>query len=165
VESGPHLTAALLRTLAGFESTDAQYRSAPLMLNAVVQGEVQWTIDVPLTSLPQYQAGKVRILATTGPARLALAPEVPTVAELGFPEATSGGWFAMAVPAGTPRPIIDRLSAEIRRGLDASETKQRLAALGFEPAPRMTPEETGRYFVQERARWTKVIVANNIRAE
>jgi tripartite-type tricarboxylate transporter receptor subunit TctC len=164
VGSGPHLTAELFKMVAGFDSTSAQYRSSPLMLNAVMQGEVQWMFDVPLTSLPAYKSGKVRVLATTASQRLPQAPEIATMAELGYPELTVYAWFAMAVPAATPTPIVERLNAEIRRGLTADATKQRLANLGFEPAP-MTPEETSKWFADERARWTKVIVANGIKGE
>jgi tripartite-type tricarboxylate transporter receptor subunit TctC len=149
---------------AGFDSINTQYRSSPLMLNAVIQGEVQWTVDVPLTSLPQYQAGKIRVLATTAPQRLPAAPDVPTFAELGFPEVTATGWFAVAAPAGTPAAIVDRLNMEITRGLATDATRGRLAALGFDPAP-MTPGQTAKFFADEGLRWTKVIRANNIKAE
>lgn len=164
VGTTPQLAAELFRMSAGFDSTNTQYRSSPLMLNAVIQGEVQWTVDVPLTSLPQYQAGKIRVLATTAPQRLPAAPDVPTFAELGFPEVTATGWFAVAAPAGTPAAIVDRLNMEITRGLATEATKARLAALGFEPAP-MTPAETARFFADEGLRWAKVIRANNIKAE
>jgi tripartite-type tricarboxylate transporter receptor subunit TctC len=164
VGSGPHLTAELFKMVAGFDSTSAQYRSSPLMLNAVMQGETQWMFDVPLTSLPAYKSGKVRILATTARERLRQAPEIGTMAELGYPDLTVYAWFAMAVPAATPKPIVEQLNAEIRRGLNTEATRQRLANLGFEPAP-MTPEETAKWFADERARWTKVIVANGIKGE
>jgi tripartite-type tricarboxylate transporter receptor subunit TctC len=160
----PQLAAELFRMQAGFDSSNTQYRSSPLMLNAVIQGEVQWTVDVPLTSLPQYQTGKIRVLATTAPQRLPSLPDVPTLAELGFPDVIATGWFAVAAPAGTPAAIIDRLNAEIVAGLATEATKTRLAALGFDPAP-MTPAQTAKFFADEGLRWTKVIQANNIRAE
>jgi tripartite-type tricarboxylate transporter receptor subunit TctC len=164
VGTTPQLAAELLRMLAGFDSTNVQYRSSPLMLNAVIQGEVQWTIDVPLTSVPQFQAGKIRMLATTAPKRLASVPDVPTMAELGFPEVTVSGWFAVAAPAATPAAIVERLNAEVTRGLQREDVQKRLSALGFEPAP-MSRAETARHFADERLRWTKVIKANNIRGE
>jgi tripartite-type tricarboxylate transporter receptor subunit TctC len=164
VGTTPQLAAELFRMLAGFDSTNAQYRSSPLMLNAVIQGEVQWTIDVPLTSVPQFQAGKIRTLATTAPKRLASAPDIPTMAELGFPEVTVSGWFAVAAPAATPSAIVDRLNAEVRRGLQKEDVQKRLSALGFDPAP-MSREDTAKHFADERLRWTKVIKANNIRGE
>jgi tripartite-type tricarboxylate transporter receptor subunit TctC len=162
--SSPHLAAEMFRGRAGFESTNASYRSGPLMLNAVVQGEVQWTIDAPITTMPQFRAGKVRVLAITSPMRSPHYPEIPTMAELGFPEVSVFAWFALAAPAGTPKDIVDRINAEVAASLKSEPVRQRLAALGFEPAP-MSPAETAKYLAEERVRWGAVVRANNIRAE
>jgi tripartite-type tricarboxylate transporter receptor subunit TctC len=163
VGTAPHLTVELFRNLAGFDSTNAVYRSGPLMVNAVMQGEVQWTMDSPLTTIPQHHAGKIRSLAITSEKRSPELPDVPTMAELGFPQVTVYAWFAMAAPAGTPKDIVDRLSAETGRALKDEKVRERLSKLGFEPAP-MTPIETAKWFATERERWTPVIKANNIRA-
>jgi tripartite-type tricarboxylate transporter receptor subunit TctC len=159
----PHLSSELFRSLAGIDSTNAVYRSGPLMVNAVVQGEVQWTMDSPLTTIPQHHAGKIRSLAITSAIRSPELPDVPTMAELGFPQVTVYAWFAMAAPAGTPKDVVDRLSTETGRSLRDSQVKDRLTKLGFEPAP-MSPVETAKWFAEERARWIPVIKANNIRA-
>jgi tripartite-type tricarboxylate transporter receptor subunit TctC len=164
VGTSPHLFAEMFRMKGGFESTHAPYRSGPLTLNAAIQGEVQWTIDAPLTAVPAHRNGKIRILAITSDGRWPAYPEFPTMAEQGFPEVTAYAWFALSVPGGTPKAIIDRLNAEVVRGLASEQVKQRLAALGFEPAP-MSPSETAKFFAEERARWTPVIKANNIRAD
>jgi tripartite-type tricarboxylate transporter receptor subunit TctC len=164
VGTQPHLLCELFRMKAGFESTHAPYRSGPAALNAVVQGEVQWAFDALLTTLPAHQNGKVRVIAISSSERWPAQPDIPTMAELGFPEATTYAWFALAAPSGTPKPIIDRLNAEVTRGLRSEAIKTRLASLGLEPAP-MTPAETSAWIARERALWTPIIKANNIRAE
>ncbi len=125
---------------------------------------MQWAFDALLTTLPAHQSGKVRVLAVSSAERWPAQPDIPTMAESGFPEATTYAWFALAAPGGTPQPIIDRLNAEVTRGLRSEPIKTRLGSLGLEPAP-MSPAETAAWIAQERARWTPVIKANNIRAE
>jgi tripartite-type tricarboxylate transporter receptor subunit TctC len=164
VGTSPHLADELFRMLAGFESTHIPYKSSPQVVNAISQGETQWGFDVPLTSMPQHRSGKVRVIAIGSAERSALYPDIPTLAEQGFPDVSIYAWFAMAAPAGTPNEIVDKLNAELTRGLRTEQVRARLAAIGMEPAP-MTRAETTRYFLAERARWTKVIQANNIRGE
>jgi tripartite-type tricarboxylate transporter receptor subunit TctC len=164
VGTSPHLADELFRMLAGFESTHIPYKSSPQVVNAISQGETQWGFDVPLTAMPQHRNGKVRVIAIGSAERSALYPDIPTLAEQGFPDVSIYAWFAMAAPAGTPNEIVDKLNAELTRGLRTEQVRARLAAIGMEPAP-MTRAETTRYFLAERARWTKVIQANNIRGE
>jgi tripartite-type tricarboxylate transporter receptor subunit TctC len=164
VGTSPHLADELLRMLGGFDSTHVAYKSSPQVLNAIIQGETQWAFDVPLTAVPQHRNGKLRVIAIGSAERSPLYPDIPTLAEQGFPDVAIYAWFAMAAPAGTPKDVVDRLNAEITRGLRTEQVRTRLASIGLEPAP-MTPAETARFFLDERARWTKVIRANNIRGE
>jgi tripartite-type tricarboxylate transporter receptor subunit TctC len=164
VGTSPHLADELLRMLGGFESTHVAYKSSPQVLNAIIQGETQWAFDVPLTAVPQHRNGKLRVIAIGSAQRSALYPDIPTLAEQGFPDVAIYAWFAMAAPAGTPKDVVDKLNAEITRGLRTEQVRTRLAAIGLEPAP-MSPAETAKFFLDERARWTKVIQANNIRGE
>jgi tripartite-type tricarboxylate transporter receptor subunit TctC len=164
VGTQPHLLTELFRMKAGFESTHAPYRSGPAALNAVVQGEVQWAFDALLTTLPAHHSGKVKVVAISSAVRWPAQPDIPTMAELGYPEATTYAWFALAAPGATPKEIIDRLNEEVTRGLRSEPIRTRLESLGLEPAP-MTPAETVKWIADERARWVPVIKANNIRAE
>jgi tripartite-type tricarboxylate transporter receptor subunit TctC len=164
VGTSPHLADELLRMITGFESTHVAYKSSPQVLNAIIQGETQWAFDVPLTAVPQHRNGKLRVIAIGSSQRSAMYPDIPTLAEQGFPDVSIYAWFAMAAPAGTPKNIIDSLNAEITRGLRTDQVRTRLAAIGLEPAP-MSSAETAKFFRDERARWTKVIQANNIKGE
>jgi tripartite-type tricarboxylate transporter receptor subunit TctC len=164
VGTSPHLADELFRMLAGFESQHVAYKSSPQVLAALIQGETQWAFDVPLTALPQHVNGKLRVIAIASTARNPAHPDIPTLAEQGFPDVSMYAWFAMAAPAGTPKDIVDKLGAEITKALKTDAIKARFAAIGFEPAP-MSSAETGKFFLEERARWTKVIQANNIKGE
>lgn len=164
VGTSPHLADELFRMLAGFDSTHVVYKSSPQVLNAIIQGETQWAFDVPLTALPQHANGKLRVIAIAATARDRAYPEIATLSEQGFPDVSMYAWFAMAAPAGTPKDVVDRLNAEIIRALRTEQVKSRFAAIGFEPAP-MSSAETGKFFADERVRWTKVIQANNIKGE
>jgi len=164
VGSSPQLAEEMFRTVAGFDSTHVPYRSGPLMLEAVMKGEVQWTIDVPLTTMPQHKSGTVRALAMTSPQRWAAYPDIPAMAEVGFPDVTIFAWFALAAPAGTPAAVVARLNAEAVKALTTEAAKQRLANIGFEPVP-MSPAETAAYIAAERKRWTAVARAHNIKVE
>jgi tripartite-type tricarboxylate transporter receptor subunit TctC len=164
VGSSPQLAEEMFRTLAGFDSTHVPYRSGPLMLEAVMKGEVQWTIDVPLTTMPQHKVGAVRALAITAPQRRAAYPDLPALAEVGFPDLTVFAWFALAAPAGTPAAVVARLNAEAVKALTTDEANQRLANIGFEPVP-MSPAEAAAYLASERKRWIAVAKAHNIKVE
>jgi tripartite-type tricarboxylate transporter receptor subunit TctC len=164
VGTSGHLADELFRSLVGFESTNVPYKSSPQVLTAISQGETQWGFDVPLTMVPMHRGGKIRVIAIATAERSPLYPDIPTVAEQGFPDAPVYAWFAAAAPAGTPKAIVDKLSETITTSLRTDAVRQRLASIGMEAAP-MTSAEATRYFKEERERWTKVIRANNIRAE
>ena len=164
VGASPHLAAELFRITSGFESQHAPYRSGPLMLEALVKGEVHWTFDAPLTAMPQHRNGKARVLALTSGARWASYPDIPTMAEQGFNDLVVFAWFALAAPAGTPAAIVAKLNAETARVLATAEAKQRLAVIGFEPA-HLSPAETVTFTAEERRRWGALIRAQNIRVE
>ena len=164
VGTSPHLAAELFRSTIGFESQHAPYRSGPLMLEALVKGEVHWTFDAPLTAMPQHKNAKARVLALTSAARWASYPDIPTMVEQGFPDVVVLAWFALAAPAGTPVAILRKLNVETAHALATDGAKQRLAAIGFEPAP-LSEAETVKYTAAERERWSALIRAQGIRVE
>jgi tripartite-type tricarboxylate transporter receptor subunit TctC len=114
--------------------------------------------------MPQHQAGKLRVLAISGSERSAIAPDVPTFTELGFGEIEGSGWQAFHTTAGTPRPVIDRLSSAIAKALGSPEVKERLLATGLEPVG-STADELAKRMADDTARWAPVVRASGFRAD
>ncbi|HEX9464072.1 MAG TPA: tripartite tricarboxylate transporter substrate-binding protein [Alphaproteobacteria bacterium] len=160
----PHLAAELFKSKIGFDSDHVAYRGTGPFATAMMQGEIQWAYDVTNTAITLRQNGFVRLLAVTSPDRYPSFPDVPTVTELGIPELTSTTWFGLVAPAGTPRPIIDKLHDEIERGWKTPEVAARLRNSGLDPTT-TTPEETTKIFAADRAKWGAVVRANHIKAE
>jgi tripartite-type tricarboxylate transporter receptor subunit TctC len=160
----PHLAAELFKSKIGFQSTHVPYRGIGPFAQAMQQGELQWSWDVPNTAMTLARNGAVRLLAVATARRLDQFPDVPTLAELGFGAADWSGWFGLVAPAGTPKEIIDRLSAEIASGFKQPDNVARLRNAGYEPAT-TTPEEMARIVAHDRALWTEVVRANNIKAD
>src|SRR5690606_16161807 len=110
------------------------------------------------------KAGKLRALATTGLARAPLLPDVPTIAESGFPGFEVSAWQGLLAPAGTPGEVVSTLNRASRAALDTPEVRGRLVAQGYEPAP-SSPEEFKAYLLAEMAKWGKVIKDTAMKAE
>lgn len=110
------------------------------------------------------KSDKIRILAITGMQRHPALPEVPTFAELGLAGFEANGWFATFVAAGTPRPIVDRLSAEVRRIVATPELSGRLASMGLRPVGG-TPEELASVMARDMPRWARIVKEAGIRLE
>jgi tripartite-type tricarboxylate transporter receptor subunit TctC len=133
-------------------------------LNDVMGGQVQMTIDVAVSAVPQVKAGKLRALAITSAKRSALLPDLPTVAEAGLPGYEFTAWYVLLAPAKTPAAIVDKVSAEAKRIAGLPEVKEKLNALGAEPAS-ATPAETAALLKSEVERWAKVVKEQNIKVE
>jgi tripartite-type tricarboxylate transporter receptor subunit TctC len=110
------------------------------------------------------KSGRLRALATTGATRSPSAPELPTVAESGVPGYEVSAWYGVLAPAGTPRPIVNRLSADLARMLRIPEVREALLAQGNDPVG-STPEEFGRHLRTEIDKWSKVVQASGLRAD
>jgi tripartite-type tricarboxylate transporter receptor subunit TctC len=160
----PHLAAELFRSKIGFQSTHVPYRGTGPFAAAMQQGELQWSWDVPHSAMTLSKNGAVRLLAVASAKRADQFPEVPTLAELGFGEADWNAWFGLVAPAQTPKAIIERLSAEIRKGFHEPDNVARLRNAGYEPAT-TTPEEMAKISARDRVLWSEVIRANNIKAD
>lgn len=134
-----HLAIALLTSMTKTRMTHVPYKGGGPATTAIVSGETQFLVGSPAAVLTQLEAKRLRLLAVSSDTRLPQFPDTPTVAQAGVPGYEFRGWVGVFAPAGTPRPIIDRVNAEIKNALESADMKSRLAA--FEPWY-MTPEQT-----------------------
>ena len=155
-----HLTAEQFKILAGIEMTHVNYRGGTPALNDVLSGQIPMTWATVTQALPQYQAGLVRALGVTGTQRHGSIPNVPTFREQGF-DLVALEWYGLLAPAGTPKPIVAKLNAEMRRIL-ALPLGERLAAIELIASP---PEELGGFIRSEIDRWTPVIKKLGLKGE
>jgi tripartite-type tricarboxylate transporter receptor subunit TctC len=130
----------------------------------LISGRLQFMFDSIISALGNAKAGKVRALAVTSPERWHSAPDIPTMGENGFTGFNMTAWFGLLAPAGTPRPIVLRISEVLSKGLQSFEVRERIAAIGAE-AGRMTPAEFGEYIHAENTRWKKLLAGGLIRIE
>jgi tripartite-type tricarboxylate transporter receptor subunit TctC len=159
-----HLGMELLKTLGGFEAVHVTYKGGGPAMIDLVAGQVDAFLSSPPAAAPQVKAGKVRAIAVTGLHRSDLLPDVPTVAESGFPGYEVNGWNGLLAPAGTPRDIVLKLYGEISKSLKLSEVKDRLAASGLDPVA-STPEVFLAYIQAEIVKWEKIIKQSGARAD
>lgn len=151
-----HLALEQFRLMSGIQVIHVPYKGGGPALSEVIAGQVQALFSIALAALPQVKAGKVRALAVTSARRSALAPELPTVAESGFPGFEVVGWFGWVAPAATPIAIVDRLNREIVRILKLPDMRERLQGLGADPVGN-TPQEFAAFIRSEHAKWARVI--------
>jgi len=159
-----HLVAELFRSRIGFGSEHIAYRGSGPYSQAMSQGELQWGFGSLNASLQFAKSGIVRILGVSSVGRWPSLPDVPTLAEQGLADSNWQNFFALVVSAPTPRPIVERIHGEIARGWKTAQYADRLREIGFEPDV-TTPAQTAQFFAAERARWTEVVKANNIKAQ
>ena len=150
-----HLAAELFLSTADIKITHIPYRGVPQAQQAVITGEVAAFFDTPITALPQIRAGTVRALGVSTAKRLAVAPEIPTIAEAGIAGYEVTGWNGMLAPANTPRPIVDKLNKTIVEALKTPEIEKFLAEQGLEPAGN-SPEEFARLMHADIEKWIRV---------
>lgn len=162
--TSPHLSAELFKIMSGIKLEHVQYKGAGMAIVGLLAGEVPVMFTTPPTAMPYLKANRLRPLGVTTLARIEALPDVPTISEAGVPGYESVQWFGMLVPAGTPRPIVDRLHQELTRTLRAPDMKERLTSLGL-TAVGSTPEEFGAYIKAETEKWAKVIKSMGIKAE
>jgi tripartite-type tricarboxylate transporter receptor subunit TctC len=164
VGTGTHIFTELFMAVAGLQMVHVPYRGSGQAMADIVSGTIQVMLDQPASSLPQVRQGRLRALATSGPRRIAVLPELPTFAEAGLGEATAQSWGAIAVPAGTPAAAIERLGAAVREAVAHRPTAERMAAAGLD-AVGNTPAEMEAFIAVEFERWGRVIRERNIRVE
>jgi tripartite-type tricarboxylate transporter receptor subunit TctC len=159
-----HLAGELLKAQAGIELVHVPYKGTAEALQDLGAGRVHLMFDTIAQGLAQSKGGRVRALAVTSPSRSALAPEVPTMAESGFPGWDTGAWFGIMVRAGTPADVVARLHVEAARGLAAPDVRDRLLAMGATPVG-SDPQAFAAFVRAESARWGDVIRRGGIRAD
>jgi tripartite-type tricarboxylate transporter receptor subunit TctC len=151
-----YLSAELFASLTGIRIVHVAYKGAPQVMTALIAGEVQIYFNVPITALSQIKAGKVRALGVSTKSRLAIMPDVPTIAESGVPGYEVIGWNGILAPAKTPRPIIDRLHAEIVKVLRSPDVVEQLTTQGVDPIGN-TPEEFAVIIRSDVEKWARVL--------
>jgi tripartite-type tricarboxylate transporter receptor subunit TctC len=158
-----HLGAELLKSMSGFQFVHVAYKGGGPALVDVIAGRAQALFgSTPFTG-PHARTGKVRAIATGHPTRIAGWPDVPAIAET-LPGFSNTTWFGLLAPAGTPKPVITRLNAEMNKALASPEFTKHLTAMGLEPVRSSTPAEFQAMIAREFARWKKVIKAAGITA-
>lgn len=162
--SGAHLSAELFAQTAKIQLMHVPYKGMAPALPDLFSGEVSLAFDSVQTMMPQVRAGKLRALAITSAKRWPGAPEVPTMAEVGYPSMTGGSWIGLLAPAGTPAPVLQKLSAAVQGALDTPEVHSKLIEYGIDPVGG-TPEAFDTFIRSEATRWGEVIKKANIRLE
>ncbi|HEX4326417.1 MAG TPA: tripartite tricarboxylate transporter substrate binding protein [Burkholderiales bacterium] len=152
----PHLAGVLFCQMAGVQMVHVPYKGSGPAVTGLLAGEVDLMLSPALTVLPYIKANRLRALATTGAKRSAAFPELPTVAEAGLPGFEASQWYAVLAPARTPKPIIDRLNAELVKVVQSPEVLTQLQNEGSE-AVGSTPEELGQYMKSEVSKWASAI--------
>jgi tripartite-type tricarboxylate transporter receptor subunit TctC len=161
----PHLAGELLRLQADIDIRHIPYKSGPFALTGLLGGQVDIYFGTSSSLSPHLKSGKLQALATLAPSRLPGYPDVPTMREAGLPGIEMSEWFSIAAPAGTPRGIVDRLSAAAHKVLGQGETSGRLTAAGFTPVLDSGPERSALVVQSELKRWASVVREAGIRAD
>ena len=152
-----HLGAEMLRTAAGIDIRHVPYRgSVPAMLD-VIAGHIPFMVVDLQPALQQIKEGKLRVLGVTTSKRVAAAPDIPTLAEGGLTGYELVAWQGIVAPAGTPRPIVDTLAAQIAKLLSAPETRDKMTTLALEILPGSTPDSFAAFIRSEVDRWADIV--------
>jgi tripartite-type tricarboxylate transporter receptor subunit TctC len=159
-----HLGMEQLKLMAHFEGLHVPYQGAGPALVATMAGQTQTFLPTVVSGLPFVRQGKLRVLAVTGAKRLALLPDVPTIAESGYPGYDVSGWYGMLTTAGTPKAVIDKLHDETVKVLNLPDVKAKIAADGAEPVGNTTAEFDA-YLRSEVIKWGKVVKASGAHVE
>jgi tripartite-type tricarboxylate transporter receptor subunit TctC len=164
IGAAAHLTTELLKQTAGIDMVHIPYKGTAPALQDLMGGNIQILVDVPSTLMPHVRGGKIKALAMFSAKRVAGALEVPTMAEAGGPALESSTWLLFLAPAGTPREIVNRMSAEAAKAIASADIRGRLSALGIEPVGN-TPEQAAKFLDDEIAKWSRVIQTAGVKAE
>jgi tripartite-type tricarboxylate transporter receptor subunit TctC len=159
-----HLAGELLAMMAKIELVHVPYKGGGPAMTGLLGGQIDAYFATPVAALPHIKAGKARALAVTGAERSPSLPDVPTVAESGYPGYEAVNWYAYLAPAKTPREIVVRLSSELNKVLRTPEVVQALHKQGVEPQP-TTPAKLGGYIEREYETWGRVVKQAKIKAQ
>jgi tripartite-type tricarboxylate transporter receptor subunit TctC len=159
-----HVSGELFKTMTGIDMTHVPYKGRATALPDLLGGRVTMMFDNMPSSLPMVREGKLRALGVTSLKRSAAAPDIPTIAESGLPGFEAVSWFALFAPAGTPKPIVDKLQAEVSRIIKSPDISKRLNDIGLEPIG-STAEELAAYQRSEIVKWAKVVRESGAKAD
>jgi tripartite-type tricarboxylate transporter receptor subunit TctC len=159
-----HLAGELFKSMAKLDLLHVPYKGTGQAVTDLLAGQVDLLFAPAQSVIEQVKAGKLKALATTGTERSETLPELPTVAESGLPGYEAVGWFGLLAPAATPKPVVDRLSADANRVLADKEVRSRMQALGADPASN-TPEEFSRFIRNDQTKWSKLMREAGIKPE
>jgi tripartite-type tricarboxylate transporter receptor subunit TctC len=159
-----HMSGEMLKSLAHVDIVHIPYKGGILSVNDLLAGHVDLVFSDALPVMQHIRAGKLRALATTGPERSPLVPDIPTCVESGVPGLVAVNWWGVLLPAGTPKPIVEKFHADLVKVMQQAEVREKFASLGVD-AVSGTPAELAAYMKSETAKYAKLIKEANIRAE
>src|SRR6266850_2474148 len=166
--SGPgtpyHMAGELFKYMAGVDIVHVPYKGSDGARTGILGGQVQMMIDAITTMAPNVRAGKLKAMGTTGRARSTVLPDVPTLAEAGVPGYETGIWLGLMAPAGTPRPVLERLNVEIAKVLNSADVKETWGKQGAAPMS-MTIEQFDKFLREDIAKWAGVVKATGMKVE
>jgi tripartite-type tricarboxylate transporter receptor subunit TctC len=164
IGTASHLATELLNMMAGIQLVHVPYKGLGPALTDLIGGQIQLIISTMASAMPQVKAGKLRPIAVTTAKRSSFFPEVPTMSESGVPGYEFDTWYGLAMPARTPRPIIDRVNSEMAKIAGSPQVKEQFSPQGLETA-HTTPEAFGAYLKSEIDKWGKVIRASGAKPD
>ena len=166
--SGPgtpyHMAGELFKYMAGVDIVHVPHKGSDQARTAVLGGQVQMMFDAITTMAGQARAGKVVALGTTGKKRSTVMPEVPTIAEAGVPGYEATIWLGLMAPAGTPRPVLEKLNAEVNKIINAPDVKETWGKQGAVPMG-MSVDEFGKFLHEDIAKWSKLVKATGMKVD
>jgi tripartite-type tricarboxylate transporter receptor subunit TctC len=166
--SGPgtpyHMAGELFKAMAGVDIVHVPYKGSDGARVGILGGQVQMMIDAITTMAPNVRAGKLKAMGTTGKTRSSVLPEVPTLSEAGVPGYETGIWLGLMAPAGTPRPVLERLNVEIAKVLNAADVKEAWGKQGAAPMT-MTLEQFDKFLREDITKWAGVVKATGMKVE
>src|SRR5258706_6127475 len=166
--SGPgtpyHMAGELFKAMAGVDIVHVPYKGSDGARTRILGRQVQMMIDAITTMAPDVRAGKLKAMGTTGRTRSSVLPDVPTLAEAGVPGYETGIWLGLMAPAGTPRPVLERLNVEIAKVLNSAEVKDTWGKQGAAPMS-MSIEQFDKFLRDDIAKWAGVVKATGMKVE
>jgi tripartite-type tricarboxylate transporter receptor subunit TctC len=164
IGAAAHLTTELFRQTVGVDMVHVPFKGTAPALTALIANDIQVLVDTPSSLMPHVRGGKIKALAMFSGRRLSAFPDVPTVPEAGGPALESSTWVMFMAPAGTPREIVSRLSAETAKAINDTDIKERFSQIGIEPVGG-SPEQAAQFLDAEIAKWAKVIDTAGVKAD
>ncbi len=159
-----HVTGAMLEQQGAIKMVHVPYKGTGPALQDLLGGQVNLTFGTAPPFMPHIASGKLRVLAVTGKQRLPSLSQVPTTAEAGYPKVNATSWFALFAPAATPKPVVDKLAADVRAVVQSAAFQQKAQEQGA-TAEYLSPQQLGEQVRADLGNWAQVVKASHIEAE